>query len=78
MARHTKRKKHRLVVDLTVNKPITDREAVRELGLITDRMDLEAASSRNNDVYAEKISVKSFDRVLSAAGVPRSTHRTTR
>jgi hypothetical protein len=60
-----KKRKHRVVVEITTNKPITAREARIAVDLILGRADTEAAPIWANDtnVYADKLTCKEFDRV---------------
>lgn len=63
-----KRRKHRLVLEVTISKPLTDDDAVRGLRLVLSRLDLDASPiwSTDNSPYVDKIEVKSYGRVVSA------------
>lgn len=65
----TAKRKHVLVVEMTTSHPLTERWARNALSLLLARLECDAepifASRPGN--YAEKFTVKSFSRVLSAA-----------
>jgi hypothetical protein len=60
------KRKHRVVVEITTNKPITARAARIAMDLILERADTEAAPIWANDlnIYADKLTCKEFDRVV--------------
>ncbi len=63
-----KRKKHRLVIEVTTSSPVTEREAVAGLQLVLDtRLDLASHPVwvRDNSPYIDKLNVKAFSRVVS-------------
>jgi hypothetical protein len=66
----TKKRKHRVVIELTTSKPISDREAVCAVVLMLDQMDKETRFlpiwQKHPDIYIDNIDVKSFPRVLAS------------
>ena len=60
------KRKHTLVVEMTLSQAVTDTDAVRALRVLLDRIDKEAKPVWANDrgVYAEKFIAKSFARVV--------------
>ena len=63
-----KKRKHRVVVELTTSKPITEKEAVLAMQLLHQRIDLDQAPIWANalNIYADKLAAKSFSRVLTS------------
>lgn len=64
-----KRKKHRLVIEVTTSSAITEGAAVRGLQLmLDDRLDLQAAPIwlYDSSPYVEKLTVKAWSRVIRA------------
>lgn len=64
-----KRKKHRLVIEITTSSAVTEAEAARGLQLVLDdRLDLQAAPIWESDrsPYIDKLTVKQFSRVVRA------------
>jgi hypothetical protein len=70
MAQTHKHRKHRVVVEITTSRPVSDREAVSALKLVLIRTDKYAFPIWQNDgqIYIDKLDVKSFPRVLAAVG----------
>lgn len=60
-----KKRKHRVVVEVTFSKPVTDREAVQGAGLLIERIDKDANPVWSNalGIYAVKLTAKSYPRV---------------
>jgi hypothetical protein len=63
-----KQRKHRVVVEITTSRPVSDRDAVSALTMLLDLMDKEARPiwQHRSPVYVDKLDVKSFPRVLAA------------
>lgn len=64
-----KRRKHRLVIEVTVSSPITEADAVRGLQLVLDdRLDVQASPIWDTvrSVYVDKLRVKAWSRVIRA------------
>lgn len=62
-----RKRKNRVVVELTTNKPLTQREARQAMDLLMERIDLQASPIwATGNFYAEKLSAKEFNRVLQA------------
>jgi hypothetical protein len=64
-----KRRKNRLVIEFTTSHPLTEKDAAKGLQLLLDRrLDTQAAPIWANalNIYADKIVVKSFSRVMAA------------
>lgn len=62
-----KRKKHRLVIEVTTSSAITERDAVLGLQLVLDeRLDLQASPiwAHDKSPYIDKLTVKALSRVL--------------
>ena len=60
-----KRKKHRVIVEMSTSHAITDKQAVQAMNLLLRRVDLEARPALG-DTYAIKLVAKSFAKVLGA------------
>jgi hypothetical protein len=60
------RRKHQLIIEATFSQAITEKEAVRALGLLMDRLDLQAEPiwARHPDIYCDKLTFKELTRVL--------------
>lgn len=66
-----KRKKHRLVIEVTTSSALTEAEAVRGLSLVLgERLDLQAAPiwTYDGSPYIDKLTVKSFSKVVAKLG----------
>jgi hypothetical protein len=64
-----KRKKHRLVIEVTTSSAITEADAVRGLQLVLDsRLDLERGPiwAYDRSPYVDKLTVKAWSRVIRA------------
>lgn len=64
----TRRKKNRVVVEITTNKPLTEKEAVQAMSLLLDRIDTDQKPiwANASNVYADKLTSKSFSRVVGS------------
>ena len=62
-----KRKKHRLVIEVTTSKALTEADAVRGLQLVLDRVDTDAQPIWLHDAspYIDKLTVKAFSKVIA-------------
>lgn len=62
-----KRKKHRLVIEVTTSSPLTEADAARGLQLVLDRLDLQAGPiwAYDRSPYIDKLKVKAFSRVIA-------------
>ena len=60
------KRKHRLVIEVTFNRELTDDKAVKGARLLLDHLNhlSKPIWANASDVYVEKIVVKSFNRVL--------------
>lgn len=58
-------KKTRIVVEVTTNKKVTEREALRALTSLLDSIDLQARPAYR-DVYVDKLNAKRFSRVYQS------------
>lgn len=61
-----KRRKHRLVVDISLSSPVTERDAVKALTTLHERLDLDAKPiwPHTPGNYAQKLTVQAFSRTL--------------
>lgn len=63
-----KRKKHRLVIEVTTSSAISERDAAKGLQLVLDgRLDLQASPiwAHDKSPYIDKLTVKEFSRVIA-------------
>lgn len=62
-----KRRKHRLVVEATFSKAVTEKVARLGLSLLLERIDLDANPvwDYDNSPYVNKLTVKEFSRVVA-------------
>ncbi len=71
----TKKRKHRVVVEVTTNMPLAEREVVHALQFMLNAVDLGAKpfwfGSYYKDVYAEKLITKQFSHVFAAETLQR-------
>jgi hypothetical protein len=60
------KRKHRVVVEITTNKPITARAARIAVDLLLERVDTQVAPiwANGSNIYADKLTCKEFDRVM--------------
>jgi hypothetical protein len=65
-----KHRKHRVVVEITTSRPVSDREAVSALKLVLERTDRYAFPiwQKDGQIYIDNLDVKSFSRVLAWLG----------
>lgn len=63
------KRKHRVIVEITTSKPLTEKDSVQALQLTLDsRLDLQRQPiwAYDNSPYINKLRVKAFSRVLQA------------
>ncbi len=63
----TKKRKHRLVVEITTNVHLTEHDAILALQIILDEADTQSRPIwAYSNVYADNLIAKSFTRVITA------------
>ena len=65
-----KHRKHRVIVEITTSKPMTEIRATKGLQFLLNRIDIEKAPIWiTQSIYAEKLTTKQFSRVFTAAKI---------
>lgn len=70
-----KKRKHRLVVEFTTSKAVTEKRSAQLFQMLIDGLDIQAHPIDALGVYPDKIQAKQFSRVVAAnlGGVPLNT-----